>query len=90
MLIPVRCYTCGKVVGNKWNHYNDLCKEGKTQEQAFQLLGLRRYCCKRVLLGHIDIIDTLMAYQQPMMTESQFSTINENVTESGEEPLFQH
>ncbi len=21
MIIPVRCFTCGKVIGNKWNQY---------------------------------------------------------------------
>ena len=29
MIIPVRCFTCGKVMGNKWNKYLDLIdKEG--------------------------------------------------------------
>ena len=31
MIIPVRCFTCGKVLGDKWNYY---CKEvEKKQEQ---------------------------------------------------------
>lgn len=21
MIIPIRCFTCGKVIGNKWNKY---------------------------------------------------------------------
>jgi DNA-directed RNA polymerase I, II, and III subunit RPABC5 len=24
MIIPVRCFTCGKVVGNKWESYLEL------------------------------------------------------------------
>ena len=24
MIIPVRCFTCGKVIGNKWDTYMDL------------------------------------------------------------------
>ena len=24
MIIPVRCFTCGKVIGNKWDLYLDL------------------------------------------------------------------
>ncbi|KAK4263180.1 hypothetical protein QN277_028632 [Acacia crassicarpa] len=24
MIIPVRCFTCGKVIGNKWDTYLDL------------------------------------------------------------------
>ena len=26
MIIPVRCFTCGKVVGNKWDSYLELLK----------------------------------------------------------------
>lgn len=62
MLIPVRCYTCGKVVGDKWEHYNDLLSQGKKEKEAFEMLGLKRYCCKRILMGHVDVIDILMGY----------------------------
>jgi DNA-directed RNA polymerase I, II, and III subunit RPABC5 len=62
MLIPVRCYTCGKVVGDKWEHYNDLLSQGKKESEAFEIIGLKRYCCKRVLMGHVDVIDILMGY----------------------------
>ena len=24
MIVPVRCFTCGKVIGNKWDTYLDL------------------------------------------------------------------
>ncbi len=27
MIIPVRCFTCGKVIGNKWNKYLKLLEE---------------------------------------------------------------
>lgn len=27
MIIPVRCFTCGKVIGNKWNRYLKLLEE---------------------------------------------------------------
>lgn len=89
MIIPVRCYTCGKVTGNKWQHYNDLLKEGNTQAEAFSILGLKRYCCKRILLGHIDIIDTLMAYDLPSVpTEEQI--IKEELQREEETSLFEH
>ena len=52
MLIPVRCYTCGKVVGNKWEHYKDLITSGKTEPEAFEILKLSRYCCKRILFRY--------------------------------------
>ena len=29
MYIPVRCFTCGKVLGNKWNYYESEVKKLK-------------------------------------------------------------
>jgi DNA-directed RNA polymerase I, II, and III subunit RPABC5 len=28
MIIPVRCFTCGKVVGDKWEKYVELLQSG--------------------------------------------------------------
>ena len=30
-IIPVRCFSCGKVVGDKWNHYLELLAQGDTE-----------------------------------------------------------
>jgi len=27
MIIPVRCFTCNKVIGNKWTYYQERVKE---------------------------------------------------------------
>lgn len=63
VLIPVRCYTCGKITGNKWERYQYMIKEQrKTPREALDILGMKRYCCRRVLLTHIDLIDKLLEY----------------------------
>lgn len=62
MIIPVRCFTCGKVTGNKWESYQQLLKDGKTAGEALDILGLKRYCCRRILLTHVDLIDQVMEY----------------------------
>ena len=62
MLIPVRCFTCGKVIGNKWNTYLTHLGNGTTEEQALDNLGLRRYCCRTMILSHVDLIDKLLIY----------------------------
>jgi DNA-directed RNA polymerase I, II, and III subunit RPABC5 len=89
MIIPVRCYTCGKVLGDKWEHYNNLLKEKYTQPKAFEILGLKRYCCKRVILGHVDIIDTIMKYDDKTgsVKVENYTTINVNKVE--EDDIFQ-
>ena len=65
MLIPVRCFTCNKVIGNKWELYQEKLKEGKSNDIVFKELGLNRYCCKRMLMTHVDIIDQLLEYHTP-------------------------
>jgi DNA-directed RNA polymerase I, II, and III subunit RPABC5 len=63
MIIPVRCYTCGKVIGNKWETYVYYKKEKIDEREIFEKLGLKRYCCKRMLLTHVDLIDKIINYK---------------------------
>ncbi|KAJ4436491.1 hypothetical protein ANN_16522, partial [Periplaneta americana] len=50
MIIPIRCFTCGKVIGNKWEAYLGLLQAEYTEGDALDALGLKRYCCRRMLL----------------------------------------
>ena len=44
MIIPVRCFTCGKVIGNKYDTYiKTLAAEGCSESEAMDSLGLKRY-----------------------------------------------
>lgn len=62
MIIPVRCFTCGKVVGNKWEQYLSLLQSDYTEGAALDALGLKRYCCRRMVLTHVDLIEKLLHY----------------------------
>ena len=62
MIIPVRCFTCGKVVGDKWEQYLSLLLSAQSNAEALDSLGLRRYCCRRMLLTHVDLIEQLLKY----------------------------
>jgi DNA-directed RNA polymerase subunit N (RpoN/RPB10) len=75
MIIPVRCFTCGHVLADKWVYWqkelrrieeNAATASDKEQAAPFDdvragalldALGLRRMCCRRHLLTHVDIID---------------------------------
>jgi DNA-directed RNA polymerases I, II, and III subunit RPABC5 len=81
MIIPIRCFTCGKIIGDKWEAYKKLVQENREkmglpdedtiidvklenlQETpegiAMNQLKLKRYCCRRMLLSHIDLIDII-------------------------------
>jgi DNA-directed RNA polymerases I, II, and III subunit RPABC5 len=61
-ICPVRCFTCGKVTGNKWQTYQKLIESGVSPSEALDKLGLKRYCCRRIILTHLEIVDKLLDY----------------------------
>ncbi|GAA5825435.1 hypothetical protein JCM5353_003629 [Sporobolomyces roseus] len=62
MIIPVRCFSCGKVVGDRWTAYLQLLESGHSEGEALDGLGLKRYCCRRMVLTHVDLIEKLLHY----------------------------
>ena len=49
MVLPVRCFTCNKVLG----HF-----AGQTIDLEFiQKQNIQRYCCKKILMTSVDIHD---------------------------------
>merc|ERR1711935_912559 len=62
MIIPVRCYSCGKLIGNKWERYLQMLQSEKSEKEALDELGLNRYCCRRMMLTHVDLIEKVMNY----------------------------
>jgi DNA-directed RNA polymerases I, II, and III subunit RPABC5 len=65
MIIPVRCYSCGKVVGNLYEPYKALLAKDHTEAEALEALGLERYCCRRMILTHIELADDMVPYSTP-------------------------
>ncbi|PLW12593.1 hypothetical protein PCANC_19416 [Puccinia coronata f. sp. avenae] len=62
MIIPVRCFSCGKVVGNLWEYYLVILQSGISEGDAMDGIGLKRYCCRRMILTHVDLIEKLLQY----------------------------
>ncbi len=75
MIIPVRCFTCGKVLADKWNYYckevekkqdqdsvlnvNSKTMQKTTEGKVLDNLGLKRYCCRRMMISHVDLINII-------------------------------
>lgn len=60
--IPIRCFTCGKVLNHLQSIYSELTKSGLEPMKIWYDLGLKRYCCKRMILTHVNIEDKLLRY----------------------------
>jgi DNA-directed RNA polymerase I, II, and III subunit RPABC5 len=71
MIIPVRCYSCGKVVGNLYEPYKALLAKDYTEAEALEALNLDRYCCRRMILTHIDLADDMVPYSTPAVGTMQ-------------------
>ncbi|KHO48047.1 MAG: DNA-directed RNA polymerase subunit N [archaeon GW2011_AR5] len=56
MLIPVRCFTCGKPVSAVWEKYKERIERGEQPGKVLDDLGMDRYCCRSLLLTHRDVI----------------------------------
>jgi DNA-directed RNA polymerase subunit N len=62
MIIPVRCFTCGKVVGARGEPFLARTRAGESPRLVLDELGLKRYCCRRMLLSNADLIDEIVPY----------------------------
>ncbi len=64
MIIPIRCFSCGKPVAHLWEEYKDRAAKGEDKKKIMDELGLERYCCRAILLGHVDLIDTASKFKK--------------------------
>ena len=62
MLIPVRCWSCGKVVAHLYAQYKTAVAAGEDPQKVLDAIGLERYCCRRMYVGHIDLIDEVSPF----------------------------
>ena len=50
------------MIGNKYETYVLHCTAGKKPADSMNELGLKRYCCRRMVLTHVNLIDKLLQY----------------------------
>lgn len=76
MIIPIKCFTCGKVIADKYRYYVEEVRKRKLEKgvdinkvvylttefrdktpegEVMDDLGLKKMCCRRHLLSHVDI-----------------------------------
>jgi len=74
MIIPIRCFTCGKVIAPVYEEFTKRYEEYKkavevgekpkeTPKKILDDLGLERYCCRRMIISHVNLIKDAAPYE---------------------------
>jgi len=74
VIIPVKCFTCGKLVGDKWEEFAKRIKAGENASDVLDSLDISRYCCRRMLLSNVEIIDEVLRFYEE--AEKRKETLN--------------
>ncbi len=62
MIIPVRCFTCGYPIGAKWEEFRKRVENGENPSKVLDDLGIKRYCCRRMMISHIELFKQVIKY----------------------------
>lgn len=61
---PVRCITCGKLLGDKFEEFERRIKEGDDPKRVLDDLGVKRYCCRTTMLTSVDATDEIAKFKR--------------------------
>jgi DNA-directed RNA polymerase subunit N len=64
MMFPVRCFTCGALIADKYEEYNRRVSMGEDAGKVLDDLNVRKYCCRRMFISNVDIIDQILPYEE--------------------------
>lgn len=64
MLIPVRCFTCGNLIADKFDDYKNGLAAKQDPSKLLDSLGIGRYCCRRMLLTTVETIQQVIPFYE--------------------------
>ena len=53
-MIPIRCISCGKPVSAFFDEYQSRLADGENSKDILDDMGITRYCCRRMLVSHVE------------------------------------
>lgn len=67
VLVPIRCFTCGNLVADKFEKYQEMTgQEDVDPGNVLDTLGVERYCCRRMLLTTVETIQQVIPFYEAM------------------------
>lgn len=64
MIIPIRCFSCGKPVAHLWEKYKEKAAKGEDKKKILDELGLERYCCRALFLSHVELLEEVQKFKK--------------------------
>jgi DNA-directed RNA polymerase subunit N len=71
VLIPVRCFTCGNLIADKFDDYQTKLKSGEDPEKVLNDLAINRYCCRRMLLTTVETIQQVIPFYESIQKRKE-------------------
>ncbi|MGC8647055.1 MAG: DNA-directed RNA polymerase subunit N [Thermoplasmata archaeon] len=72
MMMPVRCFSCGRVIITDYIRFQENVEKIRREknreptsdeiDQILSDLGVNRYCCRRMIISHVDLIDDVIGF----------------------------
>ena len=47
-----------------WEGFKERVEKGEDRKRVLDELGLDRYCCRAIFLGHVDLLDTAAEFKK--------------------------
>ena len=64
MIIPVRCFSCGKPIAHLWEEFKKKVEAGEDPKKVLDELGVERYCCRAMFLGQVDTLELINKFKK--------------------------
>ena len=56
--------SCGKPISHLWEEFKKRTEQGEDAKKVLDELGLERYCCRAVFLGHVDLLPLIGKFKK--------------------------
>lgn len=62
MIIPIRCFTCNKILANKSEIFKNLREANVDIQEIWRILDINNDCCKSIFLSTVNALDIINLY----------------------------
>jgi DNA-directed RNA polymerase subunit N len=64
MIIPIRCFSCGKPIAHLYKQFKQRIENGEDPKKILDELKLERYCCRAAFLSQTDILPLVNKFKK--------------------------